>query len=73
MGQFDPLADGREMDGVIAHHVAAAQGVHADDALGSRADVAVAAMEGQVFVAAARRLRPGFRRGAAPFRWGRRA
>ena len=60
MGQFEPLAGGGKNDGVIAHHVAAAQGVHADHALGPRADIAVAAMQSQLVVGAARRLGQDF-------------
>ena len=60
MSQFKPLANGGKMDGMITHHITAAQGVHPDDPLGARADITMATVEGQVLVPPIRRLGQDF-------------
>jgi hypothetical protein len=67
VGDLDPLAQAQEEDGVVSHHVAAAQGLDADLLAGARADVAVAGVAGGLGqVAAAPSAAASARRRAVP-------
>ena len=72
VGQFQPFPGGGKNNGVIAHHVAAAQGVDADFRAGALAHQSFAAMTQQRRTASwprghRRRFGPAF----WPCRWGR--